>query len=174
MPEFNENLAVPWRMKYLESLRAGGGTSPGCFLCRYAAAPDEDATNFVLWRTPRTLTLLNGFPYTNGHLLIAPTAHTAQLESLPPETLSELSQRLVDAKRVLDEMLHPEGYNLGMNLGPCAGAGLPDHIHWHIVPRWGGDTNFMAVVGDVRMLPQTHDVVWERFHAAAAKLDLPA
>lgn len=174
MPEFNENLSAPWRMKYLESLRTAGGTTPGCFLCRYADTPADDAANFILWRSERTLTLLNRFPYTNGHLLIAPLAHTAQPESLPADTLSELTRRLCDAKRVLDEMLHPDGYNIGMNLGHCAGAGLPDHIHWHIVPRWGGDTNFMAVVGDVRMLPQTHEVVWERFRTAAAKLSLPA
>lgn len=174
MPEINQNLSAPWRMKYLDELRAQGAAAPGgCFLCSYAGAPADDAANFVLWRGARTLTLLNRYPYTNGHLLIAPLTHTAQLESLAPAELLELMQRICDAKRVLDAALQPEGYNIGMNLGHCAGAGLPAHLHWHIVPRWGGDTNFMSVVADVRMLPQTHERLSADFLATAGRLGLP-
>ncbi|MFN0135890.1 MAG: HIT family protein, partial [Phycisphaerae bacterium] len=136
MPEQNQNLWAPWRMQYIEQL--GGNQPGGCFLCRYAAAPSDDHANHVLWRSEHTLTLLNRFPYTTGHLLIAPTAHVAAFETLPEAVLLELALRVRDAKRVLDHALQPQGYNIGVNLGRCAGAGLPDHVHWHIVPRWNG------------------------------------
>jgi ATP adenylyltransferase len=126
----------------------------------------------VVWRSGRTLALLNRFPYTTGHLLLAPTAHCGELEELPDDVLVELTLRIRDAKRVLQKALGAEGFNIGMNLGRCAGAGLPDHVHWHIVPRWGGDTNFMAVTGQVRVIPEALQAVYEKFQAAAAEVGL--
>jgi len=173
MSEINRNVWAPWRMEYLDELERKGGAG-GCFLCRYRDEPQHDAQNHVLWRSPATLTMLNRFPYTNGHLLIAPTAHCAEPEGLPEDVLTELTLRLRDAKRVLQKFLHAQGFNIGLNLGHCAGAGLPDHLHWHIVPRWHGDTNFVPVLADVRVIPQSLQAVDERFRAAAAELGLPS
>jgi len=166
MAESNSNLWAPWRMQYIHSI----GEEEGCFLCRYAQAPARDADNHVLWRSERSLTLLNRFPYTGGHLLIAPLEHEAELEALSEPVLLELTLRVRDAKRVLTKALGPQGFNIGMNVGRCAGAGLPDHLHWHIVPRWAGDTNFVPVVGDVRVIPEFLNETYERLRAAAREL----
>jgi ATP adenylyltransferase len=157
-------------MEYIAGLH--GGADAGCFLCRYRETPADDAANLVLWRTARTLVLLNRFPYNNGHLLVAPVEHEAEPEKLSDDVLLELARRICDAKRVLAAGLNAQGFNIGMNLGRCAGAGLPDHLHWHIVPRWNGDTNFMPVVGDVRVIPQALERVRETFLAEARKLGL--
>lgn len=173
MAEFQSSLSAPWRMKYLATM-AGPAAAGDCFLCRYAATPDADEVNHVLWRTPRTLVLLNLFPYTNGHVLVAPTAHAAALEAFALPTLTELTARVRDAVRVLRASVRAEGFNIGMNVGGCAGAGLPDHLHWHIVPRWSGDTNFMGVVGDARVVPQELATVAAAFAEQARALGLPA
>ncbi len=156
-------------MDYIEGLSAPGD-APACFLCHYHAHADQDAAQHIIWRSERTLTLLNRFPYTTGHLLIAPTAHLARLDALDAETLHELTTRLRDGMRMLDRALNPQGYNVGMNLGRCAGAGLPDHLHWHIVPRWGGDTNFMTAVGGARVIPQDLDATYANCLKAAAEI----
>ncbi len=171
MAEVNDNVWAPWRMEYIAGLerehRAGS-----CFLCCYRDAPKDDQQNHVLWRSERTLTLLNRYPYTTGHLLLAPLDHLQALEELTDDVLMELTLRIRDAKVVLQGALHPEGFNIGMNLGRCAGAGLPHHIHWHIVPRWTGDTNFMTVTGPVRVMPDSLQAVYEKFQAAAAAAGL--
>lgn len=156
-------------MAYIEGL-SGKEPDVGCFLCRYRDTPQQDRENFVLIRSAQTLVLLNRYPYNNGHLLIAPTAHAAQPEALPDDVLCELALRLRDAKRALQAAFAAQGFNIGMNLGHCAGAGLPDHLHWHIVPRWGGDTNYMSVVGDTRVIPQSLDEVFEKLAAAIRAL----
>jgi ATP adenylyltransferase len=171
MPEFRDNLWAPWRMEYIDGLPEQ--TKGECFICRYRDNPADDQKNLVLWRGPRTLTLLNRFPYTSGHVLVAPADHLAEPEELPDDVLLELARRTRDAQRVLRETLHPQGYNIGMNLGKCAGAGLPAHLHWHIVPRWNGDTNFMPIIGDVRVIPQSLTEIWRLFRAGAEKLRLP-
>jgi ATP adenylyltransferase len=170
MAEFQDNLWAPWRMEYIAGLTES--EPEGCFLCRYFATPAADRENHVLWRTARTLVLLNRYPYTSGHLLVAPATHVPMLDQLSDEMLIELTVRLRDAARVLTEAMRPQGLNIGMNLGRCAGAGLPDHLHWHIVPRWSGDTNFMPVIGDVRVIPESIAQTADRFRAAAAKLGL--
>lgn len=171
MPEQNQNLWTPWRMQYLENMERDQRES-GCFLCRYRDNPTADAENGVLWRSPRSLVILNRYPYTNGHLLVAPADHIGELDDLPEETLTETVLRIRQARRVLRESVAAHGFNIGINLGHCAGAGVPDHLHWHVVPRWNGDTNFMAAVGDVRLIPQTLETLRERFLAAAARLGL--
>ncbi len=158
-------------MKYIESI--GAESSPnGCFLCRYRNEPECDQPNCVLWRSDHTLVLLNRYPYTNGHLLIAPTAHIGNFDDLPETVLIETILRIRDAKKVLQAAVAAQGFNIGINLGHCAGAGLPEHLHWHIVPRWSGDTNFMASVGDVRLIPQALEAVRDRFLEKAHELDL--
>jgi ATP adenylyltransferase len=170
MAEFQKNLWAPWRMEYIAGL--GAGQAEECFLCQAGRSPQDDERNHVLWRTTRTLVLLNLFPYSSGHVLIAPLAHLAEPEDLPDDVLLELMQRTRDAKRVLQAALDAQGFNIGLNLGRCAGAGLPGHIHLHMVPRWTGDINFMAVLGDVKVIPQSLEVVRRLFLAKAAELGL--
>lgn len=170
MPEANHNVWAPWRMEYIDSLaeRDAGG----CFLCRALAAPEDDAGNHVLFRGEHTLVLLNKYPYSSGHLLVAPAVHESQFEALPEDMLLELMLRMRDAKRVLEHALHAQGFNIGLNLSHCAGAGLPEHLHWHVVPRWQGDTNFMPVLGDVKVIPESLDRTYEKLRTAAAELSL--
>lgn len=170
MSDFQKNLWAPWRMEYIAGLGPGG--DDGCFLCQVIGTPQEDEQNNVLWRSARTLVLLNLFPYSSGHVLVTPTAHLAEPEDLSDEVLLELMQRTRDAKRVLQAALAAQGFNIGLNLGRCAGAGLPGHLHLHVVPRWSGDINFMAVLGDVKVMPQSLVEVRHLFLAKAAELGL--
>jgi ATP adenylyltransferase len=169
MAEFNPNVWAPWRMAYIDSL---GGSGNGCFLCEHVRNPAADQTNHVLWRSPNTLVLLNRFPYSSGHLLIAPTAHQGELEELPDAVLCEMFLRTRDAKRVLQQALAPQGFNIGLNLGRCAGAGLPEHVHLHIVPRWAGDTNFLPVLADIQVIPEAIDRTFAKLGQAAKELGL--
>ena len=170
MSDFQKNLWAPWRMEYIAGLGPGG--DDGCFLCQVIGTPQADEQNNVLWRSARTLVLLNLFPYSSGHVLVTPTAHLAEPEDLSDEVLLELMQRTRDAKRVLQAALAAQGFNIGINLGRCAGAGLPGHLHVHVVPRWNGDINFMAVLGDVKVMPQSLAEVRHLFLTKAAELGL--
>jgi len=168
----SQNLWAPWRMEYID--RLGDRNRPdGCFLCDYWADPAADARNLVLWRTAECMVLLNRFPYSNGHLLIAPAVHVASLEQLESSQMAEMMALARDAQTLLSRTVGAEGFNLGANFGRCAGAGLPDHLHLHLVPRWSGDTNYMAVVGDVRVIPQALDASYAQLRAAAEQMSLP-
>ncbi|MFQ5425310.1 MAG: HIT domain-containing protein [Phycisphaerae bacterium] len=171
MDEFRENIWAPWRMEYIHSL--AGSDGPGCFLCDYRDHPGDDAANHVVWRTDETIVVMNRFPYTNGHLLIAPCSHKGDLDDVDDREMQCLWWMTRDAKRLLANALGPHGFNIGMNFGRCAGAGLPEHLHIHIVPRWNGDTNFMAVLGDVRVVPQSLDRLWQRLREVSVELSLP-
>ncbi len=161
-----KNLWAPWRMKYINEL----GNSSDCFFCRYFDSPQDDGDNLVLWRNESGLACLNRFPYTNGHLLIAPGAHKPDLGDLSQTEMLELMQMLAKGEQALSRALNPQGFNVGMNLGRCAGAGLPGHLHFHIVPRWQGDTNFMAITGEVRVIPQDLAESYRAIKAAADTL----
>ena len=139
-----ENLWAPWRLAYVAAAKPPAAADP-CFICR-GLAESDDKTNLIAQRLPRTVVVLNRFPYNNGHLLIAPRAHKGRLQDLGPEELLEGQQTLAKLIDVIDQIMHPDGYNIGLNLGKAAGAGLPGHLHWHLVPRWHGDTNFMPVL----------------------------
>ena len=157
-------LFAPWRMDYIRSL--GGPRTdddPGCFLCEAAAAADESARRdrLVLWQTEHTVVLLNRYPYANGHLLAAPRRHLADLEELSPAEVADLGAQTVEVVRLLKSAVSAQGFNVGINLGRIAGAGVPGHLHQHVVPRWGGDTNFMHVVGGVSVVPETTSRLWE-------------
>jgi len=168
--EFPHNLWAPWRMEYIHSLTED--FSNGCFLCAYRDNPADDAKNHVLFRTPNAMAVMNRYPYTGGHLLIATMAHKGTLAELSENESGELWTLTRNCQAVLDRALTPHGYNIGINLGRCAGAGLPGHIHQHIVPRWNGDTNFMAVLGDVRVIPAALDKLYDQLVAAARELGL--
>lgn len=173
MAEMNQNLWAPWRLEYVSSI-SEQDKNGGCFLCRYGRESDCDAANLVVWRSNLSLTCFNRFPYSNGHLLAAPLAHVANLHELAEDALTDLMRQIRDAQRLLAEVTSAQGFNVGMNFGRCAGAGLPGHLHAHIVPRWEGDTNFMAVCGDVRVIPQSIEGLREKMRAAAERLGLPA
>lgn len=163
MNEFHENIWAPWRLEYVQSL--AGLAGDGCFLCDYGADADKDESNLVLCRNEHSLVVFNRFPYTNGHLLIAPIAHKADLDDLSDEEMRSIWWTTRDVKRLLTDALRCDGFNIGINFGRCAGAGLPGHLHIHIVPRWSGDTNFMAVLGDVRVIPQALERLYRQLRA---------
>ncbi len=164
------NLWAPWRIPYIKGI----DHNEGCFLCHNLAHPDQDEANLVLWRTDRCIVVLNRFPYNNGHLLIAPARHIAGLEEASEEEMLELTKLVREAQRALSITLNPHGYNVGLNLGRCSGAGLPGHMHVHIVPRWDGDTNFMSVCSDTKVVSQSLDDLLAEMKAASAEHGLPS
>lgn len=171
MTEFRDNLWAPWRMEYIQSLSDQDDT--GCFLCRNWQSPDDDQANLMLWRSPASMMVLNRFPYTSGHLLIAPCEHVASLDGLSGPQMVELMAMVRDAQNLLTAAIKPQGFNVGMNFGRCAGAGLPGHLHIHVVPRWQGDTNFMPVLGNVRVIPQALDAMFDLLMSHSNELGLP-
>jgi ATP adenylyltransferase len=143
--------------------RRGRRGVPACFLCQAAAAgPAEDEANLVVYRGPLAFAILNRFPYNSGHLMVAPYAHLGDLGALPPEVGHALFDVTRQATAALAAEYRPDGYNVGLNLGRAAGAGVPAHLHVHVVPRWTGDTNFMPVVGGTKVLPEALDQTWAR------------
>lgn len=141
-------LWAPWRMGYIN-----GEKEDGCLFCRKAEGLD-DAADHVVARGERSFVLLNLYPYNSGHLMVAPYRHTGRLEDLEPAEVADLMALVRKSIEVLKLRLAPEGFNVGFNLGKSAGAGIVEHIHLHIVPRWSGDTNFMPVITDTRVVPQ--------------------
>jgi ATP adenylyltransferase len=154
-----DSLWAPWRLSYVAAQKPPGAGDP-CFICEGLAGADDRAAQIIL-RTPLSVVLLNRYPYNNGHLLVAPRAHKGRLEELTPDELLDTMETLRRMVGVLDESMHPHGYNVGLNIGRAAGAGLPGHLHWHVVPRWNGDTNFMPVLGDVRVISQSLDALYD-------------
>jgi ATP adenylyltransferase len=162
-----EHLWAPWRMEFIK-----GPKPSGCFFCEAAAAdPSDDARHLVLARGQLALVILNRFPYNNGHLMIAPMAHLANLEDLPAPAANELTGLTQRSLRVLRQVLSPQGFNLGINAGKTAGAGVADHVHQHVVPRWDGDTNFMPVVADTKILSES---LTKSYQELRAGFDRPA
>src|SRR3954469_19113193 len=159
-----EHLWSPWRLAYIT-----GGSSPGgCVFCR--ALGDPEAADLILHRGPTCFVILNLFPYNNGHLMVIPTRHIATLGSATAEELSELIALTRIAEIALTEAYAPHGINMGINLGKPAGAGVLDHVHMHVVPRWNGDTNFMTVIGQTRVLPEELPTTAEKLRPIFARL----
>lgn len=144
-----KQLWAPWRMAYIEA----NAKELGCIFCsKYREADLRSA--LVLAQSEHTVVMMNKFPYNNGHLLLAPKRHENNLARLPSAEFADLNENLRRAMEVVRQVFNPTGINLGMNLGKCAGAGIEEHLHWHIVPRWEGDTNFMPVIAETRVMPQ--------------------
>ena len=143
-------LWAPWRLEFIEQ----EGKPAGCIFCDFPAQQglEADRKNLILGRSRHSFAILNKFPYNNGHLMVVPRRHIADFAALPAEEADDLSRFLQLAVRALSEAYHPEGCNLGMNLGRVAGAGIADHLHWHAVPRWNGDTNFMPVIAETKVM----------------------
>lgn len=154
-----DQLWAPWRMSYVTTPKKGDA-APGCFICRGAAATDDRA-NLIVHRSDLSVVVLNRFPYNTGHLLICPTSHKSRPDELADAEL--LDQQLVLRKiiGILQKRMNPDGFNVGLNLGAAAGAGLPGHMHWHVVPRWNGDTNFMPVLADSKVMVQSLDALYD-------------
>jgi ATP adenylyltransferase len=165
-----KNLWAPWRIKYIQGL----SESSGCFICHNLEHPQDDDKNLVLWRTAESIVILNRFPYNNGHLLIAPVRHIADLEKASNEELLELIKLVRESQRALSLAIKPHGFNVGMNFGRCAGAGLPEHFHIHIVPRWDGDTNCMSVCSDTGVISQSLTELLELLKQISKKHNLPS
>jgi ATP adenylyltransferase len=147
-----EKLFSPWRSQYISSF-AKEEIKGDCVLCdAYAASDDE--TDLVVYRGREAFVLMNKFPYNSGHLMIVPVRHTADFASLTKSEMMETMDLLAASERALRELLHPHGFNIGMNVGRVAGAGIDAHLHWHIVPRWNGDTNFMPVLAEVKVVSE--------------------
>ncbi len=174
----NDRLWAPWRLGYVQGSRGSDpdigtpawrpGADHACFLCRAASAAEvHDRALGVLERTPLSLVITNRFPYANGHLLVAPLDHRASLGDLSAEVLLDMQHRIAAWCDRMARSMQAQGFNVGLNLGAVAGAGVPGHLHWHIVPRWQGDVNFMPSVAGIRVLPQSLDALWDQLRAAA-------
>ena len=162
-----DRLYTPWRFDYIKG--ASGektGTGSSCVFCTLPAREDDDAT-FILKRAEHNFVILNIYPYTSGHLMIVPFEHTADFNALAKETSDEMFDLAKRAVGILGETYRPHGFNIGMNLGQAAGAGVHDHLHLHVLPRWTGDSNFMTTVGETRVIPEdlktTYDKLRGRF-----------
>jgi ATP adenylyltransferase len=155
-----EHLWAPWRLAYVAADKPPAGAPERCFLCDGLAA-DDDRRNLIVLRTPDSVVVLNRFPYNNGHLLVAPRAHKGRLADLTPAELLETMETLRRMVATLEGLMRSDGFNVGLNLGRAAGAGLPGHLHWHVVPRWDGDTNFMPVLADTKVIVQSLDALYD-------------
>jgi ATP adenylyltransferase len=153
-----DRLWSPWRMEYIN---AAHDEDVECIFCELLLR-DDDEKSFILAREHRAFALLNAYPYNPGHLMVAPIRHVAELDELGDDELLDAAHLLQRAVGAMREEMHPDGYNVGMNLGRVAGAGVPGHLHWHVVPRWNGDTNFMPVVGHTRVLPESLDDTYRK------------
>ncbi len=158
-----ERLWAPWRMRYI-----GGEQRPGCLFCRVIEHPDDEDASLVLWRPPGAIVMLNKFPYNAGHTMVAPLAHRGSLEELNDAELTDVTRAVSRTTTVLRAAMNPEGFNVGANIGRAAGAGIPDHVHFHIVPRWNGDTNFMPVLDDVKIINEALEQTAEKLRRAFA------
>ena len=158
-----ERLWAPWRMAYIDS---EGTKEQGCIFCAKSAS-DKDEENLVLYRSEHCFVMMNLFPYNNGHLMIAPYAHVPSIEQLDPPALTDIMTTAQTCLKALREAMHPDGFNMGINQGVSAGAGIADHVHFHVVPRWNGDTNFMPVLADIKVMP---DFLTNTYHQIRARL----
>ncbi len=152
-----DRLWSPWRYQYVSKAAASGP----CIFCQ-KPSEQRDRENYILFRGENNFVLLNLFPYTSGHLMVAPYRHVARLADVGRAALAEMMDLAAEAERALTAVYRPQGLNLGMNLGECAGAGIAGHVHLHILPRWTGDANFMTTIGETRVLPEDLEVTYDR------------
>ncbi len=158
-----EQLAAPWRLKYIEA----AGKQDGCIFCDFPAQSREhDRENLILHRGEHGFIILNAYPYSNGHLMAVPYRHACTLEEYTEAEMLEVMQLTRLCTRVLKTVMNPDAYNSGLNIGRGAGAGIAGHLHWHLVPRWIGDTNFMTVINDIRVIPESLQNTYDRLKEA--------
>lgn len=171
----NDQLWAPWRIGYITGPKSAppeqssvvlawqAGADQTCFLCRDSAdiSAAGERKNLVVWRSPKAICVLNRFPYSNGHVLVSPQRHVARLQDLTDEEHLDLMQLMSRLCGVFEQRMNCEGFNIGLNLGRVSGAGVPGHLHWHLVPRWSGDVNFMPVTAGVSVLPQSLESLYD-------------
>jgi len=160
-----DRLWSPWRYEYIAAGGAADSEAKGCVFCSIRDDPARDELNFVLYRGSHNFIILNLYPYISGHLLIVPNDHVGELDATRKEVTDELMDLSKRCQTALREVYRPGGFNLGMNLGRSAGAGIVDHIHLHILPRWTGDSNFMSSVGETRVIPEGLTVTYGKLRA---------
>ncbi len=168
-----EQLWAGWRMDYVQSAsaseraaEAGGSGDGGCVFCRIAASGPPSVENGIVWRDEAVFVVLNAYPYASGHMLVMPVRHVGGLDELTPRESTSLWQATRSALAALTKAYDPDGLNMGANLGRAGGAGIPQHVHLHALPRWSGDTNFMTTVAGARVLPESLEASWRRLHDA--------
>ncbi|HYV07291.1 MAG TPA: HIT domain-containing protein [Blastocatellia bacterium] len=164
-----EHLWSPWRYKYISSIESG----IGCVFCR-VREHGTDPDNLIVHRGQKNFIILNLFPYTSGHLMIVPYEHIAWLADTDLATTAEMMELAKRAQTALQSEYHPDGFNIGMNIGQSAGAGVADHLHLHVVPRWTGDANFVSVIGETRVLPEALETTYEKLRKRFDAPDLEA
>lgn len=148
-----ENLWSPWRSKYISSFKnSKDDNNSTCFICNAANCTDFNEDNLVVGKTDKIVIFMNRYPYNSGHLLLAPKLHIGDFAKIDVDTLTDINLNIQIFIKILDKLYKPHGYNIGANLGRSAGAGVPEHIHYHIVPRWNGDSNFISVIGDTKVI----------------------
>ncbi len=155
-----DSLWAPWRLQYVTAPKKSDQAGDDCFICR-SSKEQNDKENLLVRRESAVLVLLNRFPYNNGHLLISPKTHKGELTDLDDNELLQCMQVIQRMVTILKASMRPNGFNIGLNLGRAGGAGLPGHLHWHIVPRWNGDTNFMPVLGETKVISQSLDALYD-------------
>jgi ATP adenylyltransferase len=156
-----ERLWAPWRMEYIGQAREG--KDKGCLFCEKPKEGDDEKA-LILARSELSFAMLNRYPYNSGHLMVAPFRHVGELEEVEDDESLDMQRLMQRCVKALKEAMQPDGFNIGMNLGVVAGAGIPDHLHWHVVPRWQGDTNFMPITGDTKVLPDLLEGNWKALH----------
>lgn len=159
-------LFTPWRYPYLTAPK---GETVACIFCEAARSQDPGST-LTLWSDANVVILLNRYPYTNGHLMIAPVSHVSRLFESADRQLTAIIRASAEAQKILSDIYHPDGFNIGMNFGQAAGAGITDHYHVHVVPRWAGDSNFMSVTADTRMIPEELSATFAKLRPKFAEL----
>lgn len=161
-----ERLWAGWRGEYIATTKPEDQDGPACVFCRILASGEPDESTHVLWRGERTFAILNAYPYTSGHLMVMPLRHVGALEELDDDEADELFRGVRRAVAAVKKAYVPAGFNIGANLGVAAGAGVPGHLHMHVLPRWAGDTNFMTSIAEARVLPETLGQTWQKLSGA--------
>jgi ATP adenylyltransferase len=173
----HKNVWAPWRINYLKGFKdedfSKTISKDHCFMCDDLATPQDDKKTLLLWRGVNAFVVFNKYPYTGGHMLIVPNRHVPTLADLDDKTMLEMMHLCRDVQAVLTEVISPMGFNIGVNIGRAGGAGLPGHLHMHVVPRWDGDTNFMTVTSDVRVISQAMDHLYDDLIVTSKKMGLP-
>lgn len=165
-----DKLWSPWRSKYMDTFKPGNEKNDGCLFCSMAKAAN-DKENYIIHRGGKCFIVMNLYPYNSGHLMIVPYMHTSSMSEFDDETNLDVMKSLNLSREILQSALHPHGFNLGANFGRVSGAGIDDHIHFHIVPRWNGDTNFMPVFNDVKVISEAMDDTYNKLKKALANIE---
>lgn len=169
-----QRIWAPWRMDYIQGLNeehAAAEAAKGCIFCwKPREEPAQDAANLIVARREHCFVIMNLYPYNNSHLMVVPYRHTCDFTSLDDAELLDCQRAVKDAVRAMEQSLQPQGWNIGLNLGKAGGAGIDQHLHWHVVPRWVGDTNFFPVLGGVKVISESMEASWQRMHEAFSRL----